>query len=191
MEDLRAVQGLILSGGASRRMGQAKGLLRVREHNLLTLAVQSFQPYCSSVTVVTGAHAQQLIDAVDAPVQWIHARGWRHGMRASLRAGIRGMPQGHILLTHVDRPGVLAQTIEDLLEGSRTRPRIPIYRGQPGHPVFLPSWLRARLCEKDDVPLRDILRPLRPELVPTKDPAVIRNLNDRRDWVRFLAHAQK
>ena len=190
MDDIEPIYGLILAGGESRRMGQAKGLLEYRGKTLLTHCIEQLSVCCEAVYVVAGAHYRHISEHTNPPKHIIHAPNWRGGMRRSLRTGVLALPAGHILLSHVDGPGITRNTLEQLVEPPIRRVRIPRFRGRPGHPVLIPSWLRKRLTQSDRLPLRDILRRSQPEYVQTRDPAVIRNLNSRSDWRQFLARAE-
>jgi CTP:molybdopterin cytidylyltransferase MocA len=172
-------------------MGQPKALLSMDGWSLLQKNIESLSRVCQEVYVVTGAHTHRIRAAHIRGAEWVVADNWHQGMRASLRAALRSMPPGHVLLTHVDRPTISKETLLALTQGPIIRPRVPVFRGQHGHPVLLPQWLRLRLGEADAKPLRNILREAYVEGVMSEDSRSILNLNRREHWARHRAHARK
>ena len=170
-------------------MGHPKGLLQYRGQSLLEHGVEQLQSVCEQVFVVLGGTTGRLEAEVPTHATAVYALKSRWGMRASLRAGLLNIPPGHVLLNHIDRPDIDEDTLTLLTSGHINGPRIPMYRGQTGHPVLIPNWLRYRLLETDGMTLRDIFRKSPLERIETGDPGVVRNLNTRVEWQRFLARA--
>ena len=186
----RPLQGLILAAGASNRMGQPKANLKLNQMTCLEVIVRQLATVCQQVTIVSGAHFET-IRKMHPHLNIVRSRSWRRGMRASLRDGVRSIPKGDILLTHCDRPGVEQGTIDRLINTHGFRPRVPMYRGLGGHPVWIPEWLRPRLLEDDGAPLRTVLRNANFESVFAPDLGIQCNLNHRQDWFRFRAEQRK
>jgi len=178
--------GLILSAGASRRMGTPKALLRWAGTPLVQRILDDFEEHCQKVIVVGGAHFEHL-RRVLRPEQLVYAQNWRNGMRSSLRTGLQHLPKGPVLMTHVDRPGITRCTLESLVTAHGRRPMVPVYKGRMGHPIIIPQYLRKRLMESDNVPLRTLISQAGYDRIETHDPAVIRNINQRVDWARLRA----
>ncbi|TCK20064.1 nucleotidyltransferase family protein [Pseudonocardia endophytica] len=145
-----AAAGLLLAGGAGRRMGEPKALVRFRGVRLVTLAVQALTDAgCAPVTVVLGARADEARAALregDAPadLHTVVADGWDEGMGASLRRGLEAVrtlrPLPDAVLVHlVDLPGVTADAIRRTA-GDGDDPsalRRAAYDGRAGHPVLI------------------------------------------------------
>ena len=66
---------------------------------------------------------------------------------------------------------------------------MPVHRGQPGHPVRLPGWLRPRLLAPDDVPLRAVLHAGGARRLAVHDPWILENVNRPADLERLRAGA--
>jgi nicotine blue oxidoreductase len=144
------VAGLLLAGGAGRRMGEPKALVRFRGERLVTLALRTLHDGgCGPVTVVLGARADDVAAALreDAPpgdVDTVVAHGWDEGMGASLRRGLEAVrtrdPVPDAVLVHlVDLPGVTAEAIRRTA-GDGDDPsalRRAAYDGRAGHPVLI------------------------------------------------------
>lgn len=180
------IPALILSGGASTRMGRPKALLTLAGQTFVARLVQRFQAAgCAPIVVVSGADADRIGPAVPAPARHVVAPDWAAGMRSSLRAGLRALPPGDLLLTHVDRPCFSDATLA-LLVGTEGG-LIPTFDGRGGHPIRLPGALRARLLEPDDAPLKALLGAV--PRVPVADPDVHRNVNTPTEYAELLRGA--
>lgn len=176
--------GLILSAGASSRMGRPKALCTLGGETFVArLVTDMLTAGCPAVVVVVGAHAAEITPAVPPPARVVINGEWRRGMRSSLAAGLAALPPGPVLLTHVDRPWIAPATWAALVAADGLT--VPTHRGRSGHPIRLPATLRARLCPGDDTPLRDIIGAARPTRLPVDDPGVIVNANTPRDLARL------
>ncbi len=147
------VAGLLLAGGAGRRMGEPKALVRFRGERLALRAVRALvDGGCAPVTVVLGARADEVEAALHdaglpAGVGTVVADGWDEGMGASLRRGLDAVrslqPVPDAVLVHlVDLPGVTAEAIRRTATHGTAGTdasvlRRAAYDGRPGHPVLI------------------------------------------------------
>lgn len=187
--------GLILAAGASSRMGRPKALLAFGATGrtfVETLVEALAQSGCAPVVVVTGAATFD----VPPPARAAHAPDWAFGMRASLRAGLVALgPEawaGGVLLTHVDRPCVRAETLAVLQAGPPSESRVPHFSGKPGHPVFLGAPLCAALAAPAAPGLAEprldaLLRAHGARAVPVADPDVLLNVNTPEEWAALTS----
>lgn len=176
-------------------MGRTKALLPIGQRSFLANLVAIYRSAgLEEVVAVGGADYAKIAKAVPDGCRLVEATDWASGMRASLRAGLKALSEGPVLLTHVDRPRVAISTVQKLLNNSQyldcTRPRIPCYHGALGHPVYLPAYLRERLLQEDDQPLNQILEAFQPVMVEVEDPDVLLNVNTPEDW-RAIAGSEK
>ena len=186
------VTGLILAAGASSRMGYPKARLTVNGQTYLERIYQALlEGGCTRVYVVTGAHHSKMIGHMPQGIRCVHNPQWHRGMRSSLRVGLNAVGDGATLLTHIDRPGLKKATVTALIENAGARPVIPLYRGEAGHPVLLPVWMRPLLLKNDDAPLRDILRRCAPRTLNVQDRGILLNINTPQDHAIFRAMAHK
>jgi CTP:molybdopterin cytidylyltransferase MocA len=145
-----SVAGLLLAGGAGRRMGQPKALLRDPAGvPFLDRAVGRLLEGCETVTVVLGASADEaraLLEEAgwtdDPAVHVVVADDWAEGMGASLRTGLAALHDDAAdaaLVTLVDLPDVDETVLRRVL-GTASGPTALVratYDGRPGHPVLL------------------------------------------------------
>jgi molybdenum cofactor cytidylyltransferase len=180
---------VILSGGASSRMGSPKALLAYQgrpflEH-LLDITVH---PKIGVRRVVLGAHAEPIAKtiALDADEIVINA-DWDKGQLSSIQAAIRSLPDGTegLILCLIDHPLISASLVNDLIEtfyaASGAKIVLPVHDARRGHPVIFPAKLYEELLQ---APMdkgaravvwahdRDVLA------VPTNEEGCVLNLND-------------
>lgn len=142
--------GLLLAGGAGRRMGEPKALVRFLGERLALRAVRALvDGGCAPVTVVLGARAREVeaalhAEGLPADVHVVVADEWDEGMGASLRRGLEAVrslrPVPDAVLVHlVDLPGVTADAIRRTA-GPGDDPSVlrrAAYDGRAGHPVLI------------------------------------------------------
>ena len=82
--------GVLLAAGASVRLGRPKQLVEFDGSPLVRHAAAKAVNVCGSgLVVVTGAHHQEVVAALDSlPVRAVYNPSWREGIGSSLRQGV-------------------------------------------------------------------------------------------------------
>ncbi|HEX3370913.1 MAG TPA: nucleotidyltransferase family protein [Candidatus Acidoferrales bacterium] len=142
---------VILSGGASRRMGTPKALLPYRGGTLLEhLLKVTEHPRIGWRRVVLGADAGAIVAGAEFRAdEVVINQNWEEGQLSSIQAGVRSLPDGTdgMLLCLIDHPLISRELVGELIERFYESGKtivLPVYKGRRGHPVIF----AARLYEE-------------------------------------------
>jgi xanthine/CO dehydrogenase XdhC/CoxF family maturation factor len=150
LADLRArtapVWAVVPAAGAGRRLGGGKPGLRKDGESLVGRVQRRAEAACDGTVVVLGHEADAVRREVDAGAHAVVAERWRDGLAASLRAGLRAVPEGaRALVVLPDMPGVTAEHLAALRAAAASSAgavsRYP--DGRRGAPALLPADLVA------------------------------------------------
>lgn len=179
---------VILSGGASRRMGSPKALLPYQGKPFLEHLLDiTKHPRIGVRRVVLGAHTEEISREIDfAPGEVVVNENWEHGQLSSIHVALRSLPDGTdgILLCPVDHPLVSASLVEDLIAAfysTRAPVILPMYQGRRGHPVIFSAAAYPELLDAPmDKGARSVVWNHAGEIVEvhTTEEGCILNLND-------------
>ena len=186
---------VILSGGASSRMGSPKALLPYQGRPFLDHLLEATRhPTISVRRVVLGPHAEPIAKSIHLNADEIVINpDWEQGQLSSIHAAMKSFPPGldGMLVCLVDHPLISATLVGDLINAfySSGAPIVlPVHMGRRGHPVLFsaklfPELLAARL----DVGARAVVWAHRAEVheVPTAEEGCILNLNDPQAFARI------
>jgi molybdenum cofactor cytidylyltransferase len=180
---------IILSAGASSRMGRPKALLPYRESTFLEHLIQVTRHTRVGVTrVVLGAGADEIrkIAKLDFSMVVVNTN-WEKGQLSSICEGIRSLESVEtdgIILCPVDHPLVSARLVSDLIGQfylNRKSIVAPTYNGRRGHPVIFSSALYGELLAAPaDKGARAVVWAHSADVleVPTDEEGVVLNIND-------------
>jgi len=143
---------VILSGGASRRMGTPKALLPYHGATFLEHLVKvTDHPRIGWRRVVLGADAQAIAEGAKLPAEEVLInKDWEDGQLSSIQCGLRSLPSGTdgMLLCLIDHPLISRELVDELAEQFYESGKsivLPIYKGRRGHPVIFASGLYEEL----------------------------------------------
>jgi molybdenum cofactor cytidylyltransferase len=179
---------VILSGGASERMGSPKALLAFQGRPFLEHLLEiTRHPSVGVRRVVLGAHAEAIAKEVPlAADEIVINKDWEQGQLSSIQAALRSLPAGTegILLCLVDHPLVTATLVEELIEKFKATHApvvLPVYEGRRGHPVIFSSAVYDELLKAPtDKGARAVVWAHAGEVVEvlTDEEGCVLNLND-------------
>jgi molybdenum cofactor cytidylyltransferase len=179
---------VILSGGASSRMGSPKALLPFQGRPFLEHLLEvTLRPEIGVRRVVLGAHAEPIAKAINLKADEIVInQEWEKGQLSSIQAALRSLPPGTdgILLCLIDHPLISSALVQDLIEQfykTRSPIVLPVYEGRRGHPMIFSASLYDELLR---APLETGARAVvwthkgEVEEVRTNEEGCVLNLND-------------
>ena len=179
---------VILSGGASSRMGSPKALLPYQGRPFLEhLLDVAKHPSIGVLRVVLGPDAEAISAQVAlAPEEIVINKDWERGQLSSIQTAIRSLPSGTdgLLLCPVDHPLVSESLVGELIETfekSKAPVVVPIFKGHRGHPVIFASSLYNELLNApEDKGARAVVWAHANEIceVATEEEGCVLNLND-------------
>lgn len=179
---------VILSGGASSRMGSPKALLPYQGRPFLEHLLEiTRHPQIGVRRVVLGAHAEPIAKAIHLNADEIVINDqWDAGQLSSIHAALRSLPEGTdgILLCLIDHPLISASLVADLIErfvSSRKPIVLPLHKGRRGHPLIFSSALYGELLAAPlDTGARAVVWAHQADIeeVSTSEEGCILNLND-------------
>jgi molybdenum cofactor cytidylyltransferase len=144
---------IILSAGASSRMGRPKALIPYREGTFLQhLLNVTRHPKIGVTRVVLGAGADEIrtaakLDSADVVIN----SDWQQGQLSSICSGVRslaGLQTDGMVLCPVDHPLISAALVAELVEQFYKSGKLvvlPAHHGRRGHPVIFSSALYGEL----------------------------------------------
>jgi molybdenum cofactor cytidylyltransferase len=187
---------VILSGGASSRMGSPKALLAFQGRPFLEHLLEvTVHPKIGVRRVVLGAHAEPIAKSIALAGEEIVINDeWESGQLSSIQAAIRSLPATEglaggtdgLLLCLIDHPLISKSLVNELIEAfyasSCARIVLPVYEGRRGHPLIFPAALYPELLQAPiDKGARAVVWAHAPAGVlelPTNEEGCVLNLND-------------
>lgn len=192
------IAGLVLAGGASRRMGTPKALLQFQNETFLDRMIRLFSGVSQPVIVVLGHKPDVIRSGMKRASEAIFAINPdpERGMLSSLQCGLNALPAdtGAVMFTPVDHPHLQAATLQLLAERcqmERASVIVPVYAGQHGHPVLISRPLVNELLSlppgamASDVIHGHVDQTL---YIEVGDPAVTTDVDDPEAYAGLLAH---
>jgi molybdenum cofactor cytidylyltransferase len=191
--------GLILSAGASSRMGRDKALLPWRNGTFLSMAIRALQPATELVVVVAGANAPDLQPIVDAHAAFLVINpDPKQGQFSSLQVGLQEVlnyGRDAAIITLVDRPAADVETVQQIKTSFLSYDEdawavVPEYGGKHGHPFvigreMMESFLRAPVNST----ARDVEHAHQAHIryFPVNDPLVAANVDTPEEFEKLRA----
>ena len=190
------IAAIILSGGASRRMGQPKALLAVEGETFIArIARVVREAGVAPVVVVTGVHHDAIAPVLDGGVLVVRNTDPDADQLSSLRTGLRLIAADEridgILVALVDHPLIDVGVVRALCAAARSSgaPVVrPVCDGRHGHPVIF-SRETFDLILHGHLPdgAKGVLRACaaREVLVPTSHGGVLVDVDTPEDYARL------
>jgi molybdenum cofactor cytidylyltransferase len=179
---------VILSGGASRRMGSPKALVSYQGASFLEhLLSVTRHPAIGVRRVVLGPDGDTISRQVAlAPEEIVLNREWERGQLSSIHAALRSLPAGTegMLLCPVDHPLVSATLVNNLIVTfleTQAPVVLPTFEGRRGHPVIFSAAVYEELLRAPlETGARAVVWAHKNELqgVSTTEEGCVLNLND-------------
>ena len=179
---------VILSGGASRRMGSPKALVSYQGASFLEhLLGVTRHPAISVRRVVLGPDAEEISRQVRLePEEIVLNKEWEKGQLSSIHAALRSLPAGTegMLLCPVDHPLVSATLVNNLIVTFRETNApvvLPTFEGRRGHPVIFAAAMYEELLQAPvETGARAVVWAHKHEVqeVSTTEEGCVLNLND-------------
>jgi molybdenum cofactor cytidylyltransferase len=192
---------LILSAGASSRMGRPKALIPYRESTFLQHLLDVTRHSKISVTrVVLGAGAEQIRTAAHLdPASVVFNSDWEQGQLSSICAGVRslaGIETDGVVLCPVDHPLVSAALVSELIARFYESGKLivlPTHNGRRGHPAIFSSALYGDLLSAPvEQGARAVVWAHAADIleVPTEEEGILLNINNP-DMLKYVGEGEK
>ena len=161
MVSLDQIDAIVLTAGASKRLGEPKALVDIHGESLIEILIRKLKGKKLRIIIVTRVELFNEMEKLGEKVV-INAHP-ESGRTGSIQCGIKELESERCLIVPVDRPGFSNATIEKLINLENTS--CPSKNGKGGHPVLLSKEDCGKILSSNpSTPLRDIINPMKVEV---------------------------
>ena len=158
---LGQIDAIILTAGASKRLGEPKSLVDIHGESLIQILIKKLKEKKIRIIIVTRVELFNEMERLGEKV--VINNHPESGRTGSIQCGIKELESERCLIVPVDRPGFSNTTIEKLINSENTS--CPSKNGKGGHPVILcKEDCEKILSSNPSTPLRDIINPIKIEV---------------------------
>ena len=190
------IASVILSAGASARMGTPKANLKIGNTTFInSILIKLHSCGTAGIYIVTGYHHRQISQALDSinHCKILHNTNAEQGQLSSLQLAIRNFDRQitGMLVVLVDHPLVREDTYRELLKSARVNPQaiiIPVYQQQRGHPVYFGrKYFQALLETPLNLGAREVIKKNIQSVysLVVSDPGVIQDIDTPDDLIKY------
>jgi CTP:molybdopterin cytidylyltransferase MocA len=187
------IAGIILAGGASRRMGSPKALLQLDGEAFVGRLIRVLAEACDPVIVVLGHDANRIQAVLSAQAITTVNPAPERGQLSSLHCALRVVPfeAGAVMFTPVDYPAVRPETVLRLAGAMADKAPpvvVPRHDGRRGHPVCVRADVASELLALGpDERASDVIHRYRPQTlyVDVADPGILDDVDDPEAYRRL------
>ena len=181
------VEGIVLAGGFSSRMGKNKMALEIDKKPILIHTIESMKPFVERIYLVTGHYDQDIRTFIkeDDKVKIVCNKDYEKGMFSSILCGVHYV-SGDFFILPGDLPFINAGTYDALLKGSKPV-RYPTYKGKEGHPLFIKGFLKEKLLQEGiDSNLKKFRDKQEKEGIEVDDRFILRDIDTINEYKELL-----
>jgi molybdenum cofactor cytidylyltransferase len=190
------IAAVILSAGASSRMGTPKSNLKIGDTSFINSILSRLQS-CGfkPIIIVTGYHHREIVKSIDKQFGGEILRNPKpeQGQLSSLQVAVRNFDQDitGMLMVLVDHPLVRENTYRELFKSARAHPRaiiVPTFRQQKGHPVYFSRRFFNDLLETPlSMGAREVIRKNMPAVyyLPVSDEGILQDIDTPDDLIKY------
>ena len=190
------IASVILSAGASARMGTPKANLKIGNTTFInSILIKLHSCGTAGIYIVTGYHHRQISQALDSinHCKILHNTNAEQGQLSSLQLAIRNFDRQitGMLVVLVDHPLVREDTYRELLKSARVNPQaiiIPVYQQQRGHPVYFGrKFFQALLETPLNLGAREVIKKNIQSVysLPVSDPGIVQDIDTPDDLIKY------
>ena len=190
---------LILAAGRSARMRGADKLLMQIDGvaQLRRIALAALATGCPVLVALAPEQTARRAAIHDLPVRVVVVADADEGMAASIRAGVRALPQvGPVMIVPADMPALDEADLQVLIAVQGAQPGMILRgaaQGRPGHPVIFPPDLVGALQGlTGDAGARGLIarHADRVQLVPLPRQNAVLDLDTPEEWAEWLRNRE-
>lgn len=190
---------ILLAGGSSSRLGEAKQLLEFNGINLLQHAVENaIASIADEVILITGAYHDSLLPYIDPSVTVLRNTAWMEGMSSSIRMGINMLKRdfpgiSSVLIMLSDQPLVNYRHLNSLflLLDDQTYIAASRYAGVTAVPAaFTKHWFGALENLTGDTGARSLFKRMDSDIAFIDLPEALLDIDTREDYRVLLSGRQ-
>lgn len=186
------VEGIILAGGLSTRLGTNKLLLNIDGSTVIERCICGMRDLCSRIIVVGGHSSKDINHILNKypKVELIDNPNYLDGMFSSIKKGFSNVVEERVFLIPGDYPVVDRQTYIDMLKVDEDIV-IPTYNRRKGHPLLMKSYLIGELLKDTTCKtLRDFTTKKGFASINVADPGILMDIDTIEDYKKVLMYFQ-
>lgn len=186
-------EGIILAAGKSSRMtGNSKMTMGLNGSTVIERSIDSLRPFCSRIFIVTGFHAEAVMEAAGhcKEIIFVHNADCEKGMFSSVRMGLRHTEGERVLILPGDCPFITHEVCEKLLQ-CKGDIVLPAYQGKNGHPVLLSRRaIEGLLADDRCQSLQEYISANKAEIIAVDCPEILWDIDTPEDYAKAVDYFQ-